>query len=102
MFGVACDITDPVAVDAAFTTVEKELGPVEVLVANAGITADTLLLRMSEDQFGRVLDTNLTGAFRCAKRAAAKMLRARWGRLIFISSVVGLSGGPGQVNYAAS
>jgi NAD(P)-dependent dehydrogenase (short-subunit alcohol dehydrogenase family) len=75
---------------------------VEVLVANAGITDDTLLMRMSEDQFTRVVDTNLTGAFRCAKRASTKMLRARWGRLIFISSVVGLYGGPGQVNYAAS
>jgi NAD(P)-dependent dehydrogenase (short-subunit alcohol dehydrogenase family) len=102
LFPVACDITDPAAVDAAFTTVEAELGPVEVLVANAGITHDTLLLRMSEEQFERVLATNLTGSWRCAKRAAGKMLRARWGRIIFISSVVGLSGGPGQVNYAAS
>ncbi len=102
LFGVRCDITDPEQVDAAFGAVEAELGPVEVLVANAGITDDTLLLRMSEDQFGRVVDTNLTGAWRCAKRAASKMLRARWGRMIFISSVVGLSGGPGQVNYAAS
>jgi NAD(P)-dependent dehydrogenase (short-subunit alcohol dehydrogenase family) len=102
LFGVTCDITDTAAVDAAFTTVEAELGPVEVLVANAGITDDTLLLRMSEDQFIRVLDTNLTGSFRCAKRAATKMLRARWGRMIFISSVVGLYGSAGQVNYAAS
>jgi NAD(P)-dependent dehydrogenase (short-subunit alcohol dehydrogenase family) len=102
LFGVQCDITDSAAVDAAFTTVEAELGPVEVLVANAGITDDTLLLRMSEEQFGRVVDTNLTGAFRCAKRASSKMLRAKWGRMIFISSVVGLYGGPGQVNYAAS
>ncbi len=102
LFGVECDITDAAAVDAAFGTVEKELGPVEVLVANAGITDDTLLLRMSEDQFTRVLDTNLTGAYRVAKRAASKMLRARWGRMIFISSVVGLTGGAGQVNYAAS
>jgi 3-oxoacyl-[acyl-carrier protein] reductase len=102
LFGVECDITDVTAVDAAFGTVEKELGPVEVLVANAGITDDTLLLRMSEEQFTRVLDTNLTGAYRCAKRAASKMLRARWGRLIFISSVVGLAGSAGQVNYAAS
>ncbi|MEV4137639.1 3-oxoacyl-[acyl-carrier-protein] reductase [Dactylosporangium sp. NPDC049742] len=102
LFGVQCDITDSAAVDAAFTTVEAELGPVEVLVANAGITDDTLLLRMSEDQFTRVLDTNLTGSFRCAKRATSKMLRAKWGRIIFISSVVGLYGGPGQVNYAAS
>lgn len=102
LFGVRCDVTDSDSVDAAFTAVEAELGPVEVLVANAGITDDTLLLRMSEDQFTGVLDTNLTGAFRCAKRASTKMLRARWGRMIFISSVVGLYGGPGQVNYAAS
>jgi 3-oxoacyl-(acyl-carrier-protein) reductase len=102
LFGVQCDVTDSAAVDAAFSTVEGELGPVEVLVANAGITDDTLLLRMSEEQFQRVIDTNLTGAFRCAKRASTKMLRARWGRIIFISSVVGLYGGPGQVNYAAS
>ena len=102
LFGVQCDITDSAAVDAAFTTVEAELGPVEVLVANAGITDDTLLLRMTDEQFERVVDTNLTGAFRCAKRASTKMLRARWGRMIFISSVVGLYGGPGQVNYAAS
>ena len=102
LYGVQCDITDTAAVDAAFTEVEKELGPVEVVVANAGITDDTLLLRMSEEQFDRVIDTNLAGAFRVAKRASAKMLRARWGRLIFISSVVGLYGGPGQVNYAAS
>lgn len=102
LFGVECDITDSAAVDAAFTAVEAELGPVEVLVANAGITDDTLLLRMSEEQFTRVLDTNLTGAFRCTKRASSKMLRAKWGRIIYISSVVGLYGGPGQVNYAAS
>jgi 3-oxoacyl-[acyl-carrier protein] reductase len=102
LFGVQCDITDPAAVDQAFSTVEAELGPVQVLVANAGITDDTLLMRMSEEQFGRVLDTNLTGAWRCAKRAATKMVRARWGRMIFISSVVGLYGGAGQVNYAAS
>ena len=102
MLGVQCDITDSAAVDAAFSTVEGELGPVEVLVANAGITDDTLLLRMTDEQFERVLDTNLTGAFRCAKRASGRMLRARWGRMIFISSVVGLYGGAGQVNYAAS
>nr|WP_296069228.1 3-oxoacyl-ACP reductase FabG [uncultured Actinoplanes sp.] len=102
IFGVQADITDSAAVDAAFTEVEKELGPVEVLVANAGITDDTLLLRMSDEQFERVVDTNLTGAFRVAKRASSKMLRAKWGRMIFISSVVGLYGGPGQVNYAAS
>ena len=102
VLGVKCDITDPAAVDAAFTQVERELGAVEVLVANAGITDDTLVMRMSEEQFTRVLDTNLTGAWRCAKRASTKMLRARWGRMIFISSVVGLGGGAGQVNYAAS
>lgn len=102
LFGVQCDITDSAAVDAAFAEVEKELGPVEVLVANAGITDDTLLLRMSDEQFERVVDTNLKGAFRVAKRASSKMLRAKWGRMIFISSVVGLYGGPGQVNYAAS
>jgi len=102
LFGVECDITDSAQVDAAFSKIEAELGPVEVLVANAGITDDTLLLRMSEDQFTRVIDTNLTGAFRVAKRASSKMLRARWGRIIFISSVVGLYGSPGQVNYAAS
>jgi NAD(P)-dependent dehydrogenase (short-subunit alcohol dehydrogenase family) len=102
VLAVQCDITDGAAVDAAFTTIEAELGPVEVLVANAGITDDTLLMRMSEEQFTRVLDTNLTGAWRCARRAATKMVRGRWGRMIFISSVVGLYGGAGQVNYAAS
>ncbi len=102
MFGVQCDITDADSVDAAFTAIEAELGPVEVLVANAGITEDTLLMRMSEEQFTRVVDTNLTGSWRCAERAATKMVRARWGRMIFVSSVVGLMGGAGQVNYAAS
>jgi NAD(P)-dependent dehydrogenase (short-subunit alcohol dehydrogenase family) len=102
MLGVTCDVTDPAAVDAAFETVEAQLGPVEVLVANAGITDDTLLMRMAEEQFTRVLDTNLAGAWRCARRAATRMVRGRWGRMIFISSVVGLFGGPGQVNYAAS
>ena len=101
-FGVQCDVTDPEQVDAAFTAVEAEFGPVEVLVANAGITDDTLLMRMSEEQFGRVIDTNLAGAWRCARRAATRMVRARWGRMIFISSVIGLYGGAGQVNYAAS
>ncbi|MEO3774945.1 3-oxoacyl-ACP reductase FabG [Micromonospora sp. B9E7] len=102
LFGVRADVTDAASVDAAFTAVEAELGPVEVLVANAGMTADTLLLRMTEEQFTDVVDTNLTGAFRVAKRASGKMLRAKWGRMIFISSVVGLAGGAGQVNYAAS
>src|SRR5690349_15742648 len=102
LFAVPCDVTDPVAVDAAFSAIENELGPVEVLVANAGITDDTLLMRMSDDQFTRVVDTNLAGAFRCAKRAATKMVRGRWGRMIFISSVVALYGSAGQANYAAS
>lgn len=101
-FPVTCDITDGDAVDAAFTAVEGELGPVEVLVANAGVTEDTLLMRMSEDQFTRVVDTNLAGAWRCARRAATRMVRGRWGRMIFMSSVIGLYGGVGQVNYAAS
>jgi 3-oxoacyl-[acyl-carrier protein] reductase len=99
---VRCDITDPAAVDAAFATVEEAHGPVEVLVANAGITADTLVLRMSEDDWSSVIDTNLTGSFRLAKRAAKGMLRLRRGRIIFISSVVGMLGSAGQVNYAAS
>ncbi|MFC6285171.1 3-oxoacyl-ACP reductase FabG [Nocardioides sp. GCM10027113] len=99
---IRCDVTDPAAVEAAFAAVEKEHGPVEVLVANAGITADTLLLRMSEDDWSSVLETNLTGSFRLAKRAAKGMLRLRRGRIVFISSVVGLLGSAGQVNYAAS
>ena len=96
------DVTDPAAVDAAFTAIEAELGPVEVLIANAGVTDDTLIMRMSEEQFSRVVETNLGGAWRVAKRSATKMVRARWGRMIFISSVVGLLGSAGQVNYAAS
>lgn len=102
LFGVRCDVTDTEQVDAAFKEVEAKHGAVEVLVANAGITDDTLLMRMTEDQFTKVLDANLTGAFRVAKRATRAMLKARWGRMIFISSVVGLAGSPGQVNYAAS
>jgi NAD(P)-dependent dehydrogenase (short-subunit alcohol dehydrogenase family) len=102
LFGVRCDVTDAETVDAAFAGVEAEHGPVEVLVSNAGITDDTLLLRMSEDSFNRVLDTNLTGAYRVSKRAASGMLRARKGRFIYISSVVALMGAPGQANYAAS
>jgi 3-oxoacyl-(acyl-carrier-protein) reductase len=102
LFGVKCDITDADQVDQAFTEVEAHQGPVEVLVSNAGITDDTLLMRMSEEQFTRVLDAILTGAFRVTKRATRAMLRARWGRIIYISSVVALNGGPGQVNYAAS
>ncbi|MPZ61094.1 MAG: SDR family oxidoreductase [Propionibacteriales bacterium] len=99
---VRCDVTDPDAVNAAFDTVESEHGPVEVLVANAGITRDTLLLRMSEDDWQSVIQTNLTGSFRVAKRAARGMLRLRHGRIVFVSSVVGLLGSAGQVNYAAS
>jgi 3-oxoacyl-[acyl-carrier protein] reductase len=102
VLGVKCDVTDSAAVDAAFADAEAAHGPVEVVVANAGITRDTLLLRMSDEDFTEVLDTNLTGAFRVAKRGAKSMLRQRRGRIIFISSVVGLLGSPGQVNYAAS
>ncbi len=97
-----CDITDPAQVEAAFAQAEEAHGPIEVLVANAGITADTLLLRMSEDDWSSVLDTNLTASFRLAKRASKGMLRLRRGRIVFISSVVGLLGSAGQVNYAAS
>ncbi|WP_210481432.1 3-oxoacyl-ACP reductase FabG [Naasia sp. SYSU D00948] len=99
---VAADVTDAASVDAAFTEVEKQLGPVEVVVANAGITRDTLVLRMSEEDFTSVLDTNLTGAFRVVKRASKGMLKARFGRVVLISSVVGLYGGAGQVNYSSS
>jgi len=99
---VRCDVTDADAVDAAFAEIEEKQGPVEVLVANAGITRDTLILRMSDDDWSSVIDTNLTGSFRVAKRAAKGMLRLRRGRIIFISSVVGLLGSAGQVNYAAS
>ncbi|MET0739994.1 MAG: beta-ketoacyl-ACP reductase [Candidatus Nanopelagicales bacterium] len=99
---VACDVTDQASIDAAFASVEQTQGPVEVLVANAGITADTLLLRMSDDDWATVLDTNLTGAFRLARRASKTMLRARFGRLLFVSSVVGMAGSAGQANYAAS
>ena len=102
MFGVKCDVTSATEVDEAFTAIENELGPVEVLVANAGITDDTLLLRMTEESFQRVIDANLTGAYRVAQRAAKGMLRQRKGRLIFVSSVVALVGSPGQANYAAS
>jgi 3-oxoacyl-[acyl-carrier protein] reductase len=101
-FAVHCEVTDADSVDAAFAAVEEHQGPVEVLVANAGITRDTLLLRMSDDDWTSVLETNLTGSWRVAKRASKGMLRQRRGRIIFISSVVGLLGSPGQVNYAAS
>ncbi|MFN8192375.1 MAG: beta-ketoacyl-ACP reductase [Nocardioidaceae bacterium] len=99
---VRCDVTDGESVEAAFAQVEAAHGPVEVLVANAGITQDTLLLRMSDDDWAGVLDTNLTGSFRMARRASKGMLRLRRGRIVFISSVVGLLGSAGQTNYAAS
>jgi 3-oxoacyl-[acyl-carrier protein] reductase len=99
---VRADVTDAAAVDAAFTEVEKALGPVEIVVANAGITKDTLLLRMTEEDFDSVVATNLGGAFRIVKRASKGLLRARWGRVILISSVVGLYGSAGQINYSAS
>lgn len=101
-FGVKCDVTSVDEVDAAFKAVEEHFGPVEILVANAGITKDTLLLRMSEDDFASVVNANLTGAYRVTKRAAQGMLRARKGRVILMSSVVGLLGSAGQANYAAS
>ena len=100
--GLQCDVTDPVQVEDAFRAVEERWGPVEVLVANAGITRDTLVVRMGDDAWHEVLETNLTGAFRVARRAVAKMLRLHHGRIIFISSVGAFVGLPGQANYAAS
>ncbi|MEY2401067.1 MAG: hypothetical protein QOJ08_1178 [Ilumatobacteraceae bacterium] len=102
LFAVSCDVTSGESVDAAFKSVESEFGPVEVLVSNAGITKDGLLLRMSEADFSSVVDANLTAAYRVAKRATQGMLRARAGRIIFMSSVVALLGSAGQANYAAS
>ncbi|MBV0894840.1 beta-ketoacyl-ACP reductase [Microbacterium sp. NC79] len=99
---VRADVTDSAALDAAFTEVEAKLGPVEVVVANAGITRDMLLLRMSEEDFDTVVDTNLGGTFRVVKRASKGMLKAKFGRVILISSVVGLYGGAGQINYSSS
>lgn len=99
---VRCDVTSDVEVDAAFTEIENTLGPVEILVSNAGMTADMLVLRMGVDNFSSVLDANLTGGFRVAKRAVHKMMKARFGRIIFIGSVVGSTGQAGQANYAAS
>ena len=101
-FGVKCDVTDATQVDAAFTAVEEHFGTVEILVSNAGVTKDTLLLRMKEADFTEVIDANLTAAFRVVKRAAPGMLKARSGRIILMSSVVGLLGSAGQANYAAS
>ncbi|AYG05480.1 3-oxoacyl-ACP reductase FabG [Gryllotalpicola protaetiae] len=99
---VRADVTDAAAVDAAFSEVEAALGPVEVVVANAGITRDTLMLRMSEEDFDAVVDTNLGGSFRVVKRALKGFLKAKFGRIVFISSVSGLYGNPGQTNYSAS
>ncbi len=101
-FAIKCDVTSQTEIDATFTAVEEKFGPVQVLVANAGITKDLLLLRMSENDFTTVIDANLTGAFRVCKRATQGMLRARSGRIILMSSVVGLLGSAGQANYAAS
>jgi 3-oxoacyl-[acyl-carrier protein] reductase len=101
--GVICEVTDSASVDAAFTAAQEKLGgPVEVLVANAGITRDGLLMRMSDEDFDAVIDTNLAGAFRCARRASKGMIKLRKGRIVFISSVVGLYGSAGQTNYSAS
>ena len=102
VLGVVCDITDQAQVDLAFDTVEKELGPVEILIANAGVTKDTLLMRMSDDDWNTVIDTNLTGTFRVVRRASRPMMRGRFGRVILISSVVGLFGSAGQINYSSS
>lgn len=102
LLGIRCDVTDPVAIEAAYDEAEAAHGPVEVLVANAGITRDGLLLRMSDDDWQSVIDTNLTGTFRLVRRASKGMLRLRRGRMVLISSVVGLTGSAGQVNYAAS
>jgi len=102
LLAVACDITDADQVEAAFARVEEELGAVEVLVSNAGITRDSLVLRMSDDDFTDVLEANLTGGFRVARRAVKGMMRARWGRIVFVSSIAGRIGQAGQANYAAS
>ena len=102
LLAVRCDVTDAADVEAAFEAVEETLGPVEILVSNAGITRDNLLLRMSEEDFAAVVDTNLTGSYRMLRRGVRSMMRARWGRIILVSSVVGLGGQAGQSNYAAS
>ena len=101
-FAVKCDVTNTADVDAAFTAVEQHFGPVEILVSNAGMTKDMLLLRMSETDFSDVIDANLTAAYRVAKRASQGMLKARRGRMIFVSSVVGMLGSAGQANYSAA
>lgn len=99
---VRAEMNDPASIDEAFTSIEAQLGPIEVLVANAGITRDTLLLRMSDEDFTEVIETNLTGTFRVVKRVAKGMLKAKHGRIILISSVVGLFGSAGQINYSSS
>ena len=99
---VKCDVSDTASVDAAFDYIEEHFGPVEVAVANAGITRDGLIMRMSDDDINDVLNTNLVGAIRIARRASRAMMKARKGRLVFVASVVGLMGSAGQVNYAAS
>ena len=99
---VSADVTDADSLDAAFATVEEEYGPVEIVVANAGITADNLLMRMSDDEFSSVIDTNLGGAYRTARRAITNMIRAKYGRIVLISSVSGLYGVAGQSNYSSS
>ena len=99
---VVADVTDPESLDRAFAEVEEKLGPIEVLVANAGITRDTLLMRMSDEEFEEVIDTNLNGVFRVLRRATKGMIKARFGRVILIGSVVGLLGSAGQVNYSAA
>lgn len=99
---VKADVTDAASIDAAFKEVEEKLGPVEILVANAGITRDTLLMRMTDEEFEEVINTNLTGVFRVLKRATMGMIKAKFGRVIFIGSVVGLLGSAGQVNYSAA
>lgn len=102
LLAVQCDVTDVDQLDQAFTAIEEQLGPVEILVTSAGITRDNLVLRMSDDDFTSVIETNLTGTYRASKRAIKGMMRGRWGRIIFISSVVGIGGQAGQANYAAS
>lgn len=99
---VKADVTDPASLDAAFAEIEEKLGPVEILVANAGITRDTLLMRMTDEEFEEVVDTNLNGTFRVLKRATKGMIKGKYGRVILIGSVVALLGSPGQVNYSAS
>jgi 3-oxoacyl-[acyl-carrier protein] reductase len=99
---VKADVTDPISLDAAYAEIEEKLGPVEILVANAGITRDTLLMRMTDEEFEEVVNTNLTGTFRVVRRATKAMIKARYGRVILIGSVVALLGSPGQVNYSAS